>query len=80
MVDPFMGVVVGWAPNFAPRDFAYCQGQTLAISQNQALFALIGTIYGGDGRTSFGLPDLRGRTMVGKGAGPGLTPYPIVTK
>lgn len=59
--------------NFAPRGWALCNGQLLAISQNTALFSLLGTIYGGDGRTTFALPDLRGRAAIGQGHGPGLT-------
>lgn len=61
--------------NFAPRGWALCDGQLLPISQNSALFSLLGTTYGGDGRTNFGLPDLRGRTAVHVGNGPGLSPY-----
>ncbi|WP_165663967.1 phage tail protein [Metapseudomonas otitidis] len=60
--------------NFAPRGYAYCMGQTMSISQNTALFALLGTTYGGNGQTTFGLPDLRGRSPVGQFQGPGLTP------
>lgn len=63
-----------FAGNFAPRGWALCDGQLLAISQNDALFSLLGTIYGGDGRTTFGLPDLRGRIPIHEGSGPGLTP------
>ena len=66
-----------FAGNFAPRTFALCDGQLLAIAQNTALFSLLGTIYGGDGITTFALPDLRGRVPLhigGTGAGPGLTP------
>jgi microcystin-dependent protein len=59
--------------NFAPRSWAYCDGSLLAISQNTALFSLLGTIYGGDGRTTFALPDLRGRTAIHEGRGPGLS-------
>lgn len=59
--------------NFAPREWAYCNGQLLSINANQALFSILGTTYGGDGRTTFGLPDLRGRTAIGTGRGPGLT-------
>ena len=59
--------------NFAPRGWALCEGQLLAISQNQTLFAILGTTYGGDGRTTFGLPDLRGRIPMGAGNGPGLS-------
>lgn len=69
----FIGEVRGFAGNFAPRNTAFCDGQLLAISQNDALFSIVGTIYGGDGRTSFGLPDLRGRAVVGQGQGPGLS-------
>jgi len=63
--------------NFAPRGWAFCQGQLLAISQNTALFALLGTTYGGNGITTFGLPDLRGRVPVHVGQGPGLSPYDL---
>jgi microcystin-dependent protein len=59
--------------NFAPRGWALCDGQLLAVSQNDALFSLLGTIYGGDGRTTFGLPDLRGRLPIHAGQGPGLS-------
>lgn len=62
-----------FAGNFAPRGWAFCDGQLLAVSQNDALFSLLGTIYGGDGRTTFGLPDMRGRIPVHAGHGPGLT-------
>ncbi len=60
---------------FAPRGWAYCQGQLLPISTNQPLFSLLGTTYGGDGRTTFALPDLRGRVILGAGQGPGLSSY-----
>lgn len=60
--------------DFAPRMWAFCWGQTLPIATNQALFALLGTTYGGNGVTTFNLPDLRGRTVIGQGAGPGLSP------
>lgn len=59
--------------NFEPANWAFCRGQLLDISQNTALFSLIGTIYGGNGQTNFGLPDLRGRTTLGIGQGPGLS-------
>jgi microcystin-dependent protein len=72
--DPFIGEVGLFANNFAPRGWAFCDGQLLDISQNTALFSLLGTTYGGDGRTTFGLPDLRGRTAIHAGTGPGLTP------
>lgn len=62
-----------FAGNFAPREWAFCDGQLLAISQNTALFSLFGTIYGGDGETTFGLPDLRGRVPIHAGSGPGLS-------
>jgi microcystin-dependent protein len=61
MSEPFLGEIRMCADNFSPRGWAYCDGQLQAISQNDALFSLIGTIYDGDGRTTFGLPDLRGR-------------------
>jgi microcystin-dependent protein len=72
-MDPFIGQIVLFGGNFAPRSWALCQGQLLAISQNTALFSILGTTYGGDGRTTFGLPDLRGRTAIGTGNGPGLS-------
>jgi microcystin-dependent protein len=68
-----IGEVRMFASNFAPRAWAFCEGQLLPISQNTALFSIIGTIYGGDGRTTMALPDLRGRTAIGPGHGPGLT-------
>lgn len=73
-VDPMIGEVQWVAFNFAPRGWAKCDGQLLPISSNSALFSLLGTTYGGDGRTTFGLPDLRGRAPLHEGAGPGLTP------
>lgn len=74
-MEAFMGTIMAVGFNFAPRGWAFCNGQTMAISQNSALFALLGTMYGGDGQTTFGLPDLRGRVAVGsQGAGPGLSP------
>jgi len=63
--NPYLGAVLLFAGNFAPRGWAFCEGQILPISSNQSLYALLGTIYGGDGRTSFALPDLRGRVPVG---------------
>ncbi len=78
--DPLLGSIELWPMNFAPRGWAFCHGQLLPISQNTALFSLIGTTYGGDGRTSFGLPDLRGRIALGAGAGPGLSSYPLGAK
>jgi len=72
MADPFIAEMVMFGGNFAPRGWALCDGQLLAISQNQALFSLLGTTYGGDGRTTFALPDMRGRSPVHQGTGPGL--------
>jgi len=80
MSEPFVGEIRMFAGNFAPQGWALCDGQLLAISQNDALFSLFGTIYGGDGRTTFGLPDLRGRVPVHKGQGPGLSNRPIGQK
>ena len=74
-MDPFIAQVVIFAGNFAPRSWAFCDGQLLPISSNTALFSLIGTIYGGDGRTTMALPDLRGRTAIGPRRGAGLTSY-----
>jgi microcystin-dependent protein len=73
MSEPFVGEIRMFAGNFAPRGWAFCDGQLLAVSQNDALFSLLGTIYGGDGRTTFGLPDLRGRVPIHTGQGPGLS-------
>ncbi len=72
-MNPFIGQIVMFGGNFAPRGWAFCDGQLLSIASNSALFSLIGTIYGGDGRTTFGLPDLRGRVALHEGSGPGLT-------
>ena len=69
----FIGEVRWFGGDFAPRGWAILQGQLLPIQQNQALFSILGTQYGGDGRTTFGLPDLRGRTAIGVGQGPGLS-------
>ncbi len=68
----FIGEVKMFAGNFAPRGYAFTHGQLLPIAQNSALFSILGTTYGGDGRTTFALPDLRGRAPIGAGAGPGL--------
>jgi microcystin-dependent protein len=73
--QPFLGQIM-WTPyNFAPTGFAFCNGQLLSIAQNAALFSLIGTTYGGDGIATFALPDLRGRTSIAAGQGPGLSNY-----
>jgi len=69
-----------FAGNFAPRGWAFCEGQLIAIAQNQALFSILGTTYGGDGRTTFGLPDLRGRAAIHQGSGPGLSTYSLGAK
>ena len=74
--EPFVGEVRIFGGNFAPRGWAFCDGQLLSVSENTALFSLLGTTYGGDGRTTFGLPDLRGRTASHAGKGPGLMDLP----
>ena len=71
--EPYIGEVQWFAGNFAPRGWALCDGQLLDINQNQALFSILGTNYGGDGRTNFGLPDVRGRVIIHEGQGPGLS-------
>jgi microcystin-dependent protein len=71
-VDPFIGEIKLMSCTFAPRGWAMCNGQLLPINQNQALFSLLGTTYGGDGRTTFALPDLRGRVPIQVGAGHSL--------
>lgn len=73
-MEPFIAQIVMFGGNFAPRGWAFCDGQLLAISTNQALFSILGTTYGGDGRTTFALPDLRGRYAMHPGTGPGLSP------
>ena len=73
MSEPFTGEIRMFAGNFAPRGWAFCDAQLLSVSQNNALFSLFGTIYGGDGRTTFGLPDMRGRIPLHQGQGPGLS-------
>ncbi len=73
MAQPFVGEIKFVGFNFAPTGWAKCEGQLLPIAQNQALFSLLGTLYGGDGRTTFALPDMRGRFPIGTGQGPGLT-------
>jgi microcystin-dependent protein len=75
MSEPFFGEIKTVGFNFAPRSWAFCSGGLLSISQNNALFALLGTTYGGDGRTNFKLPELRGRVPMSFGSGPGLTSY-----
>lgn len=73
IMEQYIAQIIMFAGNFAPRGWALCDGQLLSIAQNQALFSLLGTTYGGDGRTTFGLPDLRGRVPIHAGTGPGLT-------
>jgi microcystin-dependent protein len=75
--SPFLGEIILLACNFPPRGYAFCQGQLLPLSQNTALFALLGTTYGGDGRTNFALPNLQGRVPIGAGQGPGLSLYDL---
>ncbi|WP_236980102.1 phage tail protein [Membranihabitans maritimus] len=73
MAEPFVAEIRIFAGNFAPRGWAFCNGQLLPVSQNTALFSLIGTTYGGDGRTTTALPNLEGRAPMHPGRGPGLT-------
>lgn len=75
MSEPFIGEIRMVGFNYAPRGWALCNGQLLGIAQNSALFALLGTTYGGDGRATFGLPDLRGRVAIHQGDGPATSPY-----
>jgi microcystin-dependent protein len=78
--EPFIGEIKIFGFNFSPVSYDYCNGQTYSISEYSALFALIGTTYGGDGQSTFNLPDLRGRLIVGQGQGAGLPPYTIGQK
>jgi microcystin-dependent protein len=80
MPDPFIGEIRMVGFNYAPQGWALCNGQLLSIQQNTALFSLLGTTFGGDGRTTFGLPDLRGRVPMHQGQGPGLSPYQMGDK
>lgn len=73
-MEPFIGQIQPFGFNFAPAGWAHCDGQLLSIASNTALFSLLGTTFGGDGRTTFGLPGLRGRSIVHVGSGPGLSP------
>ncbi len=79
MDEPFLGEIRPFSFGFAPKGWASCDGQLLPIAQNAALFSLLGTMYGGDGRTTFALPDLRGRAAMHAGTGPGLPPATIGT-
>ncbi|MEO8762959.1 MAG: tail fiber protein, partial [Ginsengibacter sp.] len=74
-MEPFIAMIMVFAGTFSPRGWALCNGQLLSIAQNTALFSLIGTTYGGNGVTTFGLPDLRGRVPIHWGQGPGLSNY-----
>lgn len=76
-MEGYIGEVRLFAANFAPKNWAFCHGQLIAITQNQALFSLIGTIYGGDGRTTFALPNTQSRVVISAGQGPGLQDYRI---
>ncbi len=73
--EPFIGEIKIFGFNFAPISYMTCQGQILSIAQNTALFSLLGTTYGGNGQTTFALPDLQGRVPIGQGTGPGLPNY-----
>src|SRR5580765_3610287 len=75
MAEPFLGEIRAFGFYFAPLGWATCDGQIMSIAQNQALFSLLGTTYGGNGTTTFALPDLRSRVPVHQGQGPGLSPY-----
>ena len=77
MAQPFIGEIRMFGGNFAPSGWAFCSGQTMAISENDTLFNLIGTTYGGDGQNTFGLPDLQSRVPVHMGQGPGLSNYTL---
>jgi len=75
MATPFIGEITLFGFNFAPRNYAFCSGQLLPIQQNTALFSILGTTYGGNGQTNFALPDLRSRTPIHAGQGPGLSSF-----
>lgn len=77
MSEPFLAEIRIFAGNFAPRGWAFCNGQLLPIAQNTAVFSLLGTTYGGNGQTTFALPDLRGRVPVHPGQGPGLSVFDL---
>lgn len=78
--EPLIGEIYAFPYNFAPRGYAQCDGQLVPINQNEALFSIIGTSYGGDGMTTFALPDLRGRAPIHMGQGAGLTNYEIAER
>ena len=73
MCDPILGQITIFAGNYAPRGWAFCDGQLLKINDYQSLYAILGTQFGGEGRTTFALPDLRGRVVIHAGMGPGLS-------
>lgn len=77
MSEPFIAQITIFAGNFAPKNWAFCDGQIMSIAQNSALFSLLGTTFGGNGTTTFGLPDLRGRAPIQPGQGPGLSNYAL---
>lgn len=77
MADPFIGTIMAFGFNFPPVGWALCNGQLLSIAENDALFSLLGTTYGGDGVNTFGVPDLRGRSPLNVGTGPGLSTYAL---
>ena len=79
-MEPFIGMIVQFGGNFAPRGWALCDGQLLPITSHSSLFSILGTTYGGDGRSTFGLPDLRGRVAMHAGTGAGLSPRSLGTK
>lgn len=79
-MNPFIGQIMLFGGNFAPRGWAFCKGQLLPIAQYTALFSILGTTYGGDGRTTFALPDLQGRVAMSSGHGPGLSTRPLGQK
>src|SRR3981081_953895 len=74
-IEPFIASIFMFGGNFAPKGYAFCNGQLLSIAQNTALFSLLGTTYGGNGQTTFALPDFRGRVPIHAGQGPGLAAY-----
>src|SRR5947199_356915 len=74
-METFLACILLWPCNFAPNGWAFCAGQILSIAQNSALFSLLGTTFGGNGQTTFALPDMRSRVPVGVGQGPGLSDY-----
>ncbi|NRD59621.1 phage tail protein, partial [Corallococcus exiguus] len=77
MSTPYIGQIIMFGGDFAPKGWLLCDGTLLSIAQNQALFAILGTTYGGNGTTTFALPDLRGRFPMQPGQGPGLTPHSL---